>query len=391
MIAGMTYYQILWYFVIYSFSGWVIEVIFHAVSLGKVINRGFLNGPVCPVYGFGVLSVFALAGSIETSGAERMNPALLFLFGMIFATLVELIAGWMLDKLFHARWWDYSNRPLNFHGYICLLFSIIWGLAIVFVVDVVHPYIQRASAAAIPEKYGWPVLAVIYVIYLADLIVTVLIVTNMNRRLTELDEIQKSMRIVSDGLSEVLADTSIRTSQVIGEGRVQASLARAEFRDAASEKKAELAEAAAIKKARLGASVTGKKEEMAEFVSSASDKVTELASSASGKVTGLASSASDKVTELASSASDKVTELASSASDKVTELASSASDKVTELASSAAEKRAQLQKKYDALAASLLKNRFFGVSRIIRAFPDLNSRDHRDALQTLKEKLHINK
>ena len=369
MIAGMTYYQILWYFVIYSFAGWTIEVVFHAVSLGKVINRGFLNGPVCPVYGFGVLSVFALTGSIDTSGAGKMNPALLFLLGMIFATLVELIAGWMLDRLFHARWWDYSNRPLNFHGYICLMFSIIWGLAIVFVVDVIHPYIQKASAAAIPEKYGWPVLAVIYAAYLADLVVTVLIVTNMNRRLTELDEIQKSMRIVSDGLSEVLADTSIRTSQVIGEGRVQASLARAEFRNAASEKKAELAEAAAIRKAELGASVAVKKEEMAGLVSSAT-----------GRVSGLASSASDKVTELASSTSGRVSGLASSAAEKVTELASSAS-----------EKHAQLQKRYDALISSLLKNRFFGASRIIRAFPDLRSRDHRDSLQTLKERLHINK
>ena len=65
MICGMTYYQICWYFLLYSFGGWVVEVIFHAVALGKVVNRGFLNGPVCPVYGFGVLSVFTANVTFE--------------------------------------------------------------------------------------------------------------------------------------------------------------------------------------------------------------------------------------------------------------------------------------------------------------------------------------
>ena len=118
----MTYYQICWYFLIYSFGGWALEVVYHAVACGKVINRGFLNGPVCPVYGFGVLSVFAMMNTFQGSGYQ-LNDGMIFLFGVILATAVELIAGWLLDVCFHARWWDYSNKPLNFHGYICLEFS----------------------------------------------------------------------------------------------------------------------------------------------------------------------------------------------------------------------------------------------------------------------------
>ena len=125
MICGMTYFQICLYFLFYSFGGWVVEVIFHAVTLGKVINRGFLNGPVCPVYGFGVLSVFALLNTLQ-SGGHQMSEGMIFLFGIVLATAVELVAGWLLDVCFHARWWDYSNKPLNFHGYICLEFSLIW-------------------------------------------------------------------------------------------------------------------------------------------------------------------------------------------------------------------------------------------------------------------------
>ena len=121
MICGMTYYQICWYFLIYSFGGWALEVVYHAVACGKVINRGFLNGPVCPVYGFGVLSVFAMINTIQ-GGGYLMNDGMIFLFGVILATAVELIAGWLLDVCFHARWWDYSSKPLNLHGYICLEF-----------------------------------------------------------------------------------------------------------------------------------------------------------------------------------------------------------------------------------------------------------------------------
>ena len=102
MICGMTYYQICWYFLIYSFGGWALEVVYHAVACGKVINRGFLNGPVCPVYGFGVLSVFAMMNTFQGSGYQ-LNDGMIFLFGVILATAVELIAGWLLDVCFHAR------------------------------------------------------------------------------------------------------------------------------------------------------------------------------------------------------------------------------------------------------------------------------------------------
>ena len=168
MICGMTYFQICLYFLIYSFGGWVVEVIFHAVALGKVINRGFLNGPVCPVYGFGVLSVFALLNTIQGSG-RQMSDGMIFVFGIVLATAVELVAGWLLDVCFHARWWDYSDKPFNFHGYICLEFSLIWGLAIVMVVKVFQKYVE-AHALHTPATWEWIVIAVLYAVYLTDFI-----------------------------------------------------------------------------------------------------------------------------------------------------------------------------------------------------------------------------
>ncbi len=248
MIAGMTLYQIFWYFLIYAFAGWCIEVIFHAISVGKVINRGFLCGPVCPVYGFGVISVFAVVNSVLpdifhypaeklTGGDDLVGILLVFLCGVVFSTVVELVAGWLLDTAFHMRWWDYSKEPFNLNGYICLRFSLIWGLACLLVVRVVQPAIANSFLLRISEKIGWPILGVLYVTLLADFVVTVMIVAGLNKKLEELDEVQRRMSVVSDGLSEKLATGTMRAQTTFEEQRVQATLAKYEARDAVSKQK----------------------------------------------------------------------------------------------------------------------------------------------------------
>ncbi len=237
----MTLYAAVWYFIIYSFLGWVLEVVYHAVGQGLVVNRGFLNGPVCPIYGVGVILIFTLAELVYEGGVEATQTIVLFAGGVVFATAVELFGGWALDKLFHARWWDYSNEPFNLHGYICLKFSLLWGLAIVFVVRVLHPFIAAHSAAMIPEKYGWPVLAVLGAAYLADIIVTVAIIIGLNKRITELDDMRANMRTVSDNLSEVLGKGGLMTAQRIESGQVQAALAKAELAEKMEAGRAEAA------------------------------------------------------------------------------------------------------------------------------------------------------
>jgi uncharacterized membrane protein len=276
MIAGMSYYQICWFFLIYAFIGWVVEVIYHAVTYGEVVNRGFINGPLCPVYGFGALAVFsavntvaarlAPAGSGDLLKAEDINVWLVFIIGMVLTTAVELIAGWALDILFHARWWDYSKKPFNFRGYICLEFSIIWGMGIVFVVRVVHPTIRSYSVAAIDQRYGWPLLAVLYVIFAVDVGISAAVANGLNKKLKEIDQMRNSLRTFSNAMSKRIGENAIYTSQRFGEGQVQAALAKAELRDAVRKKRGEYASAAARYKRGLQAgqvrwkAVPGRKE-----------------------------------------------------------------------------------------------------------------------------------
>ncbi|MFQ9473221.1 MAG: putative ABC transporter permease [Oscillospiraceae bacterium] len=142
-------YHLLWIFFIYAFLGWCTEVSYAALKTGRFVNRGFLNGPVCPVYGFGVVIVLWVLEPL------RGNLLLLFLGSVALTSLLEWLTGFVLERLFHQRWWDYSQEPFNLGGYICLRFSIAWGLACLFVVKLLHPLSCGASERSlIPWEWG---------------------------------------------------------------------------------------------------------------------------------------------------------------------------------------------------------------------------------------------
>ncbi|QIB68655.1 hypothetical protein Ami103574_04665 [Aminipila butyrica] len=188
-------YEILCYFIIYSFLGWCTEVAYAAVNSGKFINRGFLNGPVCPIYGFGVLLVISCLTPLMD------NKILLFLGAVLLTSTLEWLTGFTLEKVFHGKWWDYSQVPFNLNGYICLKFSIIWGLACLLIVDLIHP-LTRIVVGNFPLTAGRVVLALALTILLADGISTVMTVNKLNRQLNRLNEIGEKLRIISDELGE---------------------------------------------------------------------------------------------------------------------------------------------------------------------------------------------
>ena len=275
-ILGMSIYQVLEFFLIYAFLGWCVEVVYAAVTTGTVINRGFLNGPVCPIYGFGVVAIFGMIALIGDAGADAQagvgeslpeaNAAVIFIGGVILATLIELIGGWALDRIFHTRWWDYSKRPFNFHGYICLQFSLLWGLGILLVVRVVHPAIAHASVQLLPERIGWILLGIFYTIFAADLIVSVMIMIGLNQRIEALNQVQAEMRRFSDDLSTRLGEQTIETGRVVGETKVQAALARAEFKDELEETQKDLENDLAKRRAAHQRRIEAAREELHQRV-----------------------------------------------------------------------------------------------------------------------------
>ena len=116
------YFSTLAYLVVYSFLGWVLETIFRSICEKKIINTGFLYGPFCPIYGVG--AIIMLFGLNNFKG----KYLLVFLISFIVLTLWEYLVGWLLEKVFKTKYWDYSDHKFNFKGRICLTNSIFWGI-----------------------------------------------------------------------------------------------------------------------------------------------------------------------------------------------------------------------------------------------------------------------
>lgn len=121
-------------FILFSFIGWISEVIYVGVtSAHKFVNRGFLHGPLCPVYGFGGVIILMLPPFLYKTWIP------LFFASMILCTIVEYFVSWLMEKLFHTRWWDYSHYKIQLNGRICLLNSILFGFLGVAVIHFVYP------------------------------------------------------------------------------------------------------------------------------------------------------------------------------------------------------------------------------------------------------------
>ena len=190
------YYSILYFFV-YGFLGWCTEVIFAAFKQHRFVNRGFLNGPICPIYGVGVTLVIACLEAFQS------NLLLLYISSVILVTVLEGVTGWAMDKLFHNKWWDYSKLPFNIGGYVCPLFSLIWGVACVFIVYFVHPLIHQVLSL-IPHTAGIALIAILGIALLSDIIVTTSAIVKFNQYLERLKHITDELHAISNQIGSEL-------------------------------------------------------------------------------------------------------------------------------------------------------------------------------------------
>lgn len=189
-------------FFIYGFFGWCVEVVFVAITCRKVENRGFLNGPICPIYGFGMLGVLMALIPIQS------NIPLLFLGGMFICSALEGFSGWILDKIFHMRWWDYSDRKLNVGGYICFRFSVFWGIGVLLAVRLVHPVIYAV------EHHMTPALKIVMIcifafIFAIDMAVTLKKLIGIRQSLGQLELVAESLHEIGDQLKDVMGNSAI--------------------------------------------------------------------------------------------------------------------------------------------------------------------------------------
>lgn len=189
------FYELVWIFIVYAFLGWCTEVAYAALDTRKFVNRGFLNGSYCPIYGFGVVIVVTALTPIKE------NLLILFAGSVLLTTALEYITGFVLEKVFHNKWWDYSDKPFNIKGYVCLKFSIYWGLACTFIMEVLHPIIYK-GIISIPYIVGVVILVILMCGFAVDFCVTVSTILKFNKRLKRMDEMAAAIHKLSDEIGE---------------------------------------------------------------------------------------------------------------------------------------------------------------------------------------------
>lgn len=209
-------FNILTYFVIYSFLGWIMESIVRSISERKLINTGFLVGPMCPIYGIGAIIMMLFLDRFEN------NIPLLFIVSIVVLTIWEYLVGVLLETIFKTKYWDYSDQKFNFQGRVCLINSICWGILGVLFVKGIHPAIIK-----ILEKVNIQILHIVMfgitVIAIIDMIVSIIKIKNITETLNKIEELNKEIK---EKLKEVkkLSKEADKSSKKSEKGRTQENL-----------------------------------------------------------------------------------------------------------------------------------------------------------------------
>lgn len=188
------------YFVLYSVAGWIIETTLYLVRERKIVKRGFLFGPVCPIYGTGaIICNLVLYNRVN-------NIFLVFLYGALLCGTLEYITHFLMEKLFNAMWWDYSNRRFNIKGRVYLNGILFFGVGATIIVKLLQPLVDKL-VAIIPPTVLYSICFALYSIFLIDIVATVIDLRDVIRHIRHLqnfmmENVQKGVDQTTEQLDE---------------------------------------------------------------------------------------------------------------------------------------------------------------------------------------------
>lgn len=255
------------YFVIYAFLGWILETVYCSVRERRFVARGFLYGPVCPIYGVGVLMM--LCWFAPFTG----QPLLFYAVATVCMSAWEYLVAWILETTTHIKYWDYSDRKFNLHGRICLSISLTWGVLAYLVIFWIHPVV-----AGLVERLST------FTIYVADVVLLVLLVADVAATIRELALLTAMLR---------------KLTQMGEELQVQLALSRAELSDRLDEAREVLSDRLDDAKESISDRLDGARESISDKLDDAkesiSDRLDVAKESISGRLDGARESLSDRI------------------------------------------------------------------------------------------------
>ena len=194
MSAFITVEKFFIYFMIYAIIGWIYETILCSVRGKEFVNRGFLNGPYCPIYGFGAIFVIIFLGGIT-------NPIFIFFASVVLTGILEYITSYALEKAFGARWWDYSHFKFNINGRVCLLGAVVFGTMSVILMIFIHPYVSML-VDFVPESLLTGASVLLFLVFVSDIVVTLTGFIDFDSKLSELSSfVEQKRQEFSDSIS----------------------------------------------------------------------------------------------------------------------------------------------------------------------------------------------
>lgn len=206
-------YILLFFF--YSAGGWLGESVYCSVPVRRWVNRGFLTGPLCPIYGTGAIAMALTLTPVKAVslhiGSVSVTPLLVFLAGIAVCDTVEFITSILMEKLFHARWWDYSDKPFNIQGRICLGHSVYWGIAAILFIYLVHPFVLRIFAH-LSGTVMYVVLAAVLVIFAVDLLSAIIKAADIRKLINSFHRVGQ---IISEHTENLRASFGKSTQELV--------------------------------------------------------------------------------------------------------------------------------------------------------------------------------
>ena len=202
----MNYIDLILLFFFYSFIGWLVEVLEGIINNRGFINRGFLVGPICPIYGISCISMLLLLNRYEN------DYVILFILGMVICTLIEYITSLILEKIFNTRWWDYSDHKINLNGRVCLETMILFGISGILLMKGFKPF-TNYMLGIIPSNIKLIISIVLTVILLIDLFFSIKVINFLKSN--NLIKVTDCTKEVNKKVKDILSKSGYMTKRLL--------------------------------------------------------------------------------------------------------------------------------------------------------------------------------
>ena len=262
------WYHWLTFFYIYCFFGWIFESTYVSLKQHHFVNRGFLRLPMLPLYGTGAVMMLWVSLPVKD------NLLLVYCSGVVAATLLEYVTGYIMERLFKVRYWDYSSQKFNLHGYICLTSSIAWGFLTIFMTEIIHRPIER-FVLNLPPSLEWCLLGIVSGCFVMDTIQSTREALSLAKTLesvsklrADLEEMQVQLALLKAETEQNIENAKEELRAAVAENveahKEMVSARREALEEAVAARREELAEAAAARRETLAARISTLNEKMAD-------------------------------------------------------------------------------------------------------------------------------